>query len=150
MTIEQLQERLGRWNQFLCVILGASAMMLMLSVMEVLNPRWQDFYWMEYFPAVYIPGWYFVWLIAQVTAISAAFHLARNTSWQRLPLPERLNAIFGFLAAAWMAIVSLAIKLPFMFDHGPGLFFLGVGPAVGLIYWYLRKRYLHAPEEMFP
>jgi hypothetical protein len=60
MTIEQLQERLGKWNQFLCVNLGASLVLLAISLTDALNARRERYYRLDHLPDMYVPGWHFV------------------------------------------------------------------------------------------
>jgi hypothetical protein len=70
-----------------------------------------------------------------------------------MPLPERLNTIFGFLAAAWMTLLSLSLKLPGRISidgSQPALFLVGIGVVLGLMYRRLHHRCRNAPEEMFP
>ncbi len=83
-----------------------------------------------------------------------------NREWRELPLVQRLNTSFGFLALSWFQFVAFLIKSnrdepqPFLWGGSVTLLLyalvLGAGIAITLSYWALRRTRTPSPEEMFP
>ncbi len=104
-------------------------------------------------------NWYLVWLMLQLVALPLAGVFVFSKSWRELAWQERVNSLFSYLAVEWLFVAALFIKL--QSDEGDWLFvglsgllllagFIGLGLALALSYWWLRRSKSDLPEEMFP
>src|SRR3990172_2597105 len=100
MDTEQLEKQFQRWNRFMYVALGASITLVLISLGDVLNgDRWTGF-------DNYTGG---VWQWIQIFSTSPGFYLLWGKGWKTLPLPYRLNTIFGYFVASWFSFLALGL-----------------------------------------
>lgn len=140
MTTEYLRKQLEIWKQWALVSAGAAATLLVTAI----GDRAVNSYITE------IGGWFAVWFIIQVGAIPAGLTLLISSEWRKLPLTERLNPAFAFLAVSWTGWLALLI-------HGSGtplvnlaFLLLPLGVALPLVHVGLRRRATWQAEELFP
>ncbi len=145
MDIEQLERRLEWWKRFLFLSIGVCITLLVLAFSIVpdghLSTQW---------------GWYLLWFIAQSLVTPAGFVLVGTKSWRTLPLDERLNTAFGYMAVAWFLFFSFIQKTNQDNGNPDGLgvllfygLFMGCGIALLFFYRTLRHSRIE-PEELFP
>jgi len=140
MTTDYLEKQLANWKRFLLVSIGAAGTLLATAIADIPNH-----------PDMYFPGWYAVWFILQLATFTPAVMLLLGSELRKLPLGERLNTIFGYLAVAWIVLIAFGLKLAFATVSWPMLWnFLSViGIVMGIVYWLLRRKYINAPEATF-
>lgn len=139
MTIEYLEIKLEQWKRWLLVCIGASVTLLVTGL-----DRETGFYFNSFW------GWIVVWLILQLGTIPAGISLLVSSEWKKLPLTERLNTAFGFLAVSWLGWIALFIRgwgTPLMILM---FFILPFGIGLAIIYWRLRRKSVDRLEELFP
>jgi magnesium-transporting ATPase (P-type) len=142
MTTEYLEKQLANYKQVLLASLGAAVTLLATAIADMPNR-----------PAMYFPGWYAVWFVLLLATFTPAVILLAGSEWRKLPFAERLNTIFGYLAATWIVLVAFGLK-----SNNAGAiswptwwsFLSGIGIVMGIVYWFLRRRYLNSPEAIFP
>lgn len=142
MTPDYLEKQLANYQRMLLALAGAVVTLLATAFADIpnhLNP--------------YFPGWFGVWFVLQLAAITPAVVLLLGSEMRKLPFAGRLNTVFGFVAAAWVALVAFGVELAGLISVSPPLlaiFLAGSGVAIGLVYWLLRRSHVNAPEAMFP
>ena len=144
MNIEQMELRLAKWTRFIVFSAGASASLLLVTAVDGLEPR-------RLLPSQ-AAAWHAVWLLIQLMSLCPAVLLTLGGTWRPVPVPLRFQAIF--LAASVLALGAFGFRLQQQaYPYGTIDFPLLVG-FVGLIlavlYLYLRKKFVTAPEAMFP
>lgn len=139
MTIDYLEKQLANWKQLLWVSIGAGSTLLATAIADIPNH-----------PNMFFPGWYGVWFFLQLATFTPAVVLLFGSAFRELPIAARLNTIFGYLAVAWMVFIAFGVKLANIAMISWLLYFLGVfGIVMGLVYWFLRMKYIDAPEATF-
>jgi len=139
MDINSLNKRFEIWKHILFINIGASAVLLAIRVLDAPN-----------FPKMDFPGWYGVWFVVQMASLLPGFVLLWGKHWMQIPLPERLNTIFGYFVVAWITLSPFGLTIGPDF---PGLFnslFLGCAVAIAVGYWRLRRKSFGTQNEMFP
>ena len=142
MIPENLERQLENWKRVLWMSIGASVTLFTTAVADI--PNHVD---------VYFPGWFGVWFILQLGTTPAGFAILMGKGWRPLPLSDRLNTGFGFLAVAWIVLIAFVIKAVQTLTTTLDVWiFLGVslGFILGLSYLRLRRAHVNTPEEMFP
>ena len=142
MNIDHLEDLLANWRRVLLVCVGASITLLATAIADIPNGR-----------NPYFPGWYAVWFILQLAAVTPAIVLVLGSQLRKLPLADRLNTVFSYFAVAWIALVSFGLKLASTIASSLALltiFLCGTGVALGIVYLLLRRSCVKAPEAMFP
>jgi hypothetical protein len=140
VTIEYLEKVLVNWKRILLVNVGASITLLATAIADIPNH-----------PNPFFPGWYGVWFILQLATTIPVLVLVLSGRMRKLSLAERLDTIFGFCLAAWIALISFGLKSQDLISNSfLSLSYCGVGIALGMIYWLLRRRCVSAPEATFP
>lgn len=100
----------------------------------------------------YILGasWRFVlWMVIELAILILAVTLAFHPMWRKFPLAKRLDLIFGYLLAAWVVLFSVGAQNPDDFGNGMNVLVIGSLLALGLAYWWFRRKKDRA-EEVFP
>ncbi|HEX7621290.1 MAG TPA: hypothetical protein VF359_08835 [Anaerolineales bacterium] len=139
MDVEQLEKRLEFWKQGLLVALGASVTFLAATLAE--SPR-------DSFFSDAIWGWYLLWVVIWLAVAPPGFYLLLSRKWRKVPLSSRLNTAFGYLGCAWLVLLSSGI-MRFSSDLACNSLIVISAFALGMAYWYLRKK-KDEPEEIFP
>ncbi|MCI0549709.1 MAG: hypothetical protein L0287_02005 [Anaerolineae bacterium] len=88
-----------------------------------------------------------LWMVVELAILIFAITLALHPKWRKFPLAKRLDLIFGYFLAAWVALLSLGAQNP----DDIGITYLAIGSLVvlGLAYWWFRRKKDRA-EEVFP
>lgn len=142
MTTDYLEKQLVNYQRLLLASIGAAVTLLATAVADMPNH-----------PDMYFPGWFAVWFILQLATITPAVVLLLGSELRKLPFAERLNTIFGYLAVAWVVLIAFGLKVASMIAISLPLlaiFLSGIGVAIGIVYWLLRRSHINAPEAMFP
>ncbi len=157
MTNDYLEKKFDNCKRAFLIWFGVVITLLAVAVAEIPNTR----------SMYYLPGWYGVWFIAQVGTVLTAIELLFRPEFRRLPFSERLNTIFSYIFAGWIALVAFEIKsIMYSSANTMQLNFLGnlylsavaqralamgiLGAAIGLTYGILKRKYVNSPEAMFP
>ena len=90
-----------------------------------------------------------LWVIVELVALAPAAILAFHSAWRKVPLVKRLDLIFGFLLAGWVNLLALGAQNPLNASDGYNVLVIGYLLALGLGYWWLRRKKDRA-EEVFP
>jgi hypothetical protein len=146
MTAEKLEHKLEIFKQGLMFFAGVTFVMLAWAITDV--PSKFSYLW----------GYYILWFVFQVTAAPAGFVMLVHRDWRELPLVQRLDTAFGYLALTWLLFLAFLIKSnrdePYLWGGSATLMLyalvLGAGIALALSYWGLRRTRSHSAEEMFP
>jgi len=142
MSPEYLERQLAVYQRLLLAVLGAAVTLLATAVADLPNN-----------PTLYFPGWYAVWFILQLASLLPGAVLLGGGAFRSLPLAQRLDTGFGFLALTWIVLAALGLKLagtlavPWL---ALGAVLGGLALALGLAYALLRRRHVSQPEAMFP
>jgi len=164
--VEQLEARLPRWEKGLYACFGAAGVMLahgfikayentmltgLLFSLEEEAGIFHVMYRYSYsLSEVYIsPGRIVLWLVVQLIPLVLAAILGFHSRWRKVTLTKRLNLIAGYLLAGWLVLLSLGAQDPLNVGDGYKLVVIVYLLALGLGYWYLRRRKDQA-EEIFP
>jgi hypothetical protein len=158
MPTDSSESNLAKFKRVLLIWVGAAITLLAVAIADIPNNHSPLF-----------PGWYGVWIVVQVGTITPAIMLLVGSGFRKLPLQERLNPLFAYLVASWIALVACVIKsgmffrmnIPtyFGFANGTGITFTLtqlyviagiIGAAIGIAYWILQRKYISSPEAMFP
>lgn len=126
METDQLEKQVSFWNRLLYAMLGASVV-LMISTMDQLLGL--------------------IWLMLQLMVTSTAFFLLWGKRWKSLPpSKERTNTIFGYFFASWL--LSL---FPGFLGADTFYYIIVFGYAAFILFLYRRhQKALAVSEEMFP
>ena len=142
MTTDNLRKGLIVWKRLLVISVGMYALLLASAVAEAV-PRWGF---------SYSATWLYAWVIFQVLITPVGFVLLLNKRWRQLPLAERLDTAFGYLAVAWGAVFAFGIA-----SKGDDIVLYVVLLVVGcsaialaLSYWWLRRTRSALPNGMRP
>lgn len=99
---------------------------------------------------VYVsPARLFIWMAVEVFALGSAAVLAFHSVFRKIALDKRLDLIFGYLLAGWAALLSLGAQDPLNMTGGYNVLVVVYLLALGLGYWWLRRKRERA-EEVFP
>ena len=141
MEMNQLEKQFQMWNRFMWMILGSSITLLITGLGNVLYPTdWPGF-------GNYLGG---IWSSILFLAAPAGCYLLWGRRWKSIVLSERINTIFGYLAASWIDLLSLwAITET---TPATDYYFLLVGSAIFIILGYIwaLKRTSMQKGEIFP
>ncbi len=146
MNIEQREQELERVKLGLMLCIGVCGTLTFFAVTgpgEGMSLAW---------------SWYLLWLIFQIAVTPVGFVLFVSRDWRQLPLSQRLNTAFGYLAVAWVLFFAFIVKtnhdMASAYGGLPTLVFYGLVGSAGLAliwsYWLLRRAHDNSPEEMFP
>ena len=126
METDQLEKQVSFWNRLLYAMLGASVILLISTMEQLLG---------------------LIWLILQLVVTSTAFFLLWGKRWKNLPpSKERTNTIFGYFFASWL----LSLFPGFL---GADFFYYIIvfGYAIFILVIYKRhQKALAVTDEMFP
>ncbi len=136
MTIEYLEQQLEKWKRILLLFLGAG---LALAA--------STFGYME--PYTFSLGWVTAWVVLQLGTVPVGLLMLFGKDWRQLPLTQRLNTAFGFLAVAWLAWLAIGFRVAGE-SFATVAFILLLGAILAAIYLVLRRAKAYAPEEIFP
>ncbi|MGB7539383.1 MAG: hypothetical protein WBM17_12665 [Anaerolineales bacterium] len=158
MAINSSENNLANFKRVLLIWVGAAVTLLAVAIADIPNNR-----------SPFFPGWYGVWVVLQVGAITPAVLLLFGSGFRKLPFPERLNTLFAYLAVSWIVLVAFVIKSGrfftrnittyFGFANGIGITFTMtqlyamtgiIGAGIGIAYWILQHKFMSSPEAMFP
>ncbi len=169
--IERLEAQLPRWEKWLYACYGASFTLLahafikyyentilseaLFFIEEKAGLVWSseslpmfDQYTYD-LSLVYIsPGRLVFWLVIQIVTLAGAAILAFHPTWRKTTLSKRLGLIFGYLLAGWITLLSLGAHDPLNADGGYTALVIIYLIALGLGYWWLRRKKEKA-EEIF-
>lgn len=99
---------------------------------------------------VYVSPWrLLLCLFFEVAVIAAVAILTFHSTWRKIPLSKRLDLIFGYLLAGWIALLSLGAQDPLNVGNGYNVFVIVYLLVLGMGYWQLRRKKEKA-EEVFP
>lgn len=139
MTIDYLEKQLANWKQLLLVSIGAGGTLLATAIADIPNHL-----------NTFFPGWYGVWFILELATFTPAIVLLFGGALRELPIAARLNTIFGYLAVAWLILIAFGLKLSDIVTVSWLWYSLSViGIVMGMVYWFLRMKYIDAPEATF-
>lgn len=154
MNIEQMEQRLEKWKHAACFSLGASCAMLLAALADVIqgNQRPDTRQYLI---------WLGVWALIEGLAVFPAVYLTLTREWRQVPAFIRCNTVFVFLAAAWVAMIPLGLKIQaVMMSESDGtvfprfsdvlLFLLVVGSALAVMFFRFRRANVTGPESLFP
>jgi hypothetical protein len=136
MTIDYLEKQLEKWQRLLSLFLGAAAT-LAASMLGIAGEDSVSY------------GWFMCWIVVQLGAAPAGLLLLAGKEWRKLPLPQRLNTAFGYLAVVWLCWLAVGLKIIDQ-DFSGFAFILVIGAVLSAFYLLLRRTRTNAPEEMFP
>jgi len=137
MDVEMLEKRMEFWKRCLLIAAGATLTLLATTIAE-------------YKDATSFFGWYFIWLVIWLAVAPPGFYLLLSKKWRQLALPNRLNTAFGFLACAWLVLLSASIRYTYgSKTNGCYTFLIITAITLGVIYRYFQKKG-SGPEAMFP
>jgi hypothetical protein len=167
--IEQMEQKLLRWEKWLYACFGSAIIMLaqafikasenfmltdFLSSIEekvVVPANIPDHY--VYVQTAYnfllSPERYWLWLIVELAALTPAAILAFHSAWRKVPLVKRPDLIAAYLLAAWVNLLVLGAQNPLPVSNAYNFFAFGYLLVLGLGYWWLRRKKEKA-EEVFP
>ena len=167
--IEQLEAQLPRWEKWLYACFSAAIVMLAHAFIKASeNFMLTDFLFSiekeVVVPAnvpnnyVYVqnaynfllpPERYWLWLIVELVAFVPAVILSFHPLWRKVALTKRIDLIFGYLLAGWVTLLSLGAQDPLNVGNGYNVLVIFYLLALGLGYWWLRRKKDRA-EEVFP
>ena len=126
METDQLEKQVSFWNRLLYAMLGASVVLLISTMDQLLG---------------------LIWLMLQLVVTSTAFFLLWGKCWKSLPpSKERTNTIFGYFFTSWLLSIFPGLL-------GADLFYYIIvfGYAVFILFLYRRhQKALAVSDEMFP
>jgi hypothetical protein len=154
MNIEQMEQQLEKWKRAACFSLGASCAILLAAFTDVIQGNQKPD------PRQYII-WLGVWALIEGLAVFPAVYLTLTRDWRKVPVFIRCNSIFAFLAAAWIAMIPLGLKIKAVMMSEPDgtvfpqfsdvlLFLLVVGSVLAVLFFRFRKENITGPESLFP
>ena len=128
MDTERLEKELQLWNRLMYMALGAAIAIVASSP--------NDFSFVG-----------IVWFLLQIAVTPPGFFLLFGKRWKGLPLTkERMNTVFGYLAASWLLLL-----IPGILGAGPLYFIFVIGYLIFLLFLYLRvQKKPSDSDEMFP
>ncbi len=161
-TIEQIEQKLLGWEKWLYAFFGVAIIMLVHAFIKAYENQLATgaFFALEKeagsdlsFPSqlyVSFSSWRpLLWLTIEIVTLVPAAILAFHSTWRKVPLIKRLDLIFGFLLAGWVTLLSLGAQDPLNVGNGYNVLVIGYILAIGLGYWWLRRKKDRA-EEVFP
>lgn len=143
MTVENIEKRLDIWKQVLLINIGASLVLMIIAIVELLVKFYPD-------RSYNYSGWYVVWFILQVSTVTLGVALLSGRRWRQLSLSTRLNTAFGYFTTGWFVLTALGLKTGINITNELVILIIGTGATIGLSYWWLQRRRVNAPDEMFP
>jgi hypothetical protein len=90
-----------------------------------------------------------LWVVVQFLILACAAILAFHPAWRKIALAKRLDLIFGYLLAGWVVLNSRGAQDPYNVSDGFNILILVYLFALGLGYWWLRRK-KDSAEEVFP
>ena len=174
--IERLEAQLPRWEKWLFAAYGAAITMLANSICRVFEssylfdaffrslhkvdfkspafpgggtptifPPITDLVALNIQKALFAPYWHILGYILLLLIFVPGALLAVQPVWRKVSLHKRFNLIFGYIFSDWLILLSLGILDP---SNYIALAVISA-PALGLGYWWLRRKKDKA-EEVFP
>lgn len=160
--IERLEAQLPRWEKWLYACFGVAITMFIHAFIKAYENQLATdaFFALQKeagrdlsFPSqlwLSFSSWRpLLWLFIQFAILVPAAILAFHSTWRKIPLKKRLDLIFGYLLAGWIVLLSLGAQDPLNVGDAYNFFVLGYILAIGLGYWWLRRKKDKA-EEVFP
>lgn len=136
MNIETLRKRFELWKYLLFINIGASVTLFLQMILTYVES-----------PRSYLEiSWYAVWFVAVLASFLPGFVLLWGKHWVQIPLPERLNVIFGYFAITWFNLMLIGIYIGRDTSKSFNVFLLGCAAAIAVSYWRLRRK----STEIFP
>lgn len=89
------------------------------------------------------------WLFLELITLTPAAILSFHSTWRKVRLAKRHDLIFGYLLAGWVILLALGAQDPVNVSNGYTVLVIIFLPAIGLGYWWLRRKKDKA-EEVFP
>ena len=166
-TMEQIEQKLLGWEKWLYACFGAAMILFahalikanenaMLTDLFFLQEKAiptdlsQNYIYVNHMNSVMLsPERIWLWGIVELAALVPAAILAFHSSWRKIILAKRLDLIFGYLLAAWVALLSLGAQDPLNVGNGYNVFVIVYLLALALGYRQLRRKKDKA-EEVFP
>jgi hypothetical protein len=126
METDQLEKQVFFWNRLLYAMLGASVVLLISTMNQLLG---------------------LIWLMLQLVVTSTAFFMLWGKRWKSLPpSKERTNTIFGYFFTSWL--LSL---FPGFLGADTLYYIIVFGYAIFILFLYRRhQKALAVSDEMFP
>ncbi len=166
--IERLEAQLLRWEKWLYACYGAAFTLLAQAFVKAYeNQRFVNVFFSidkdagairgsvfqqynaDIFQGLISPWRILLWLFLEFAFLAPATILAFHPPWRKIVLAKRLDLIFGYLLAGWVALLSLGAQDPLNVGAGYNVFVIAYLLALGLGYWQLRRNKDKA-EEVFP
>lgn len=146
MSIEPLERKLENFKRWLMFFAGVTLILLAWAITGV--PTKFSYAW----------TYYILWFVFEVVAAATGLVMLVNRNWRELPLVQRLDPAFGFLAVAWLLFLAFLIKSnrdeSYLWGGTATLLlyalFVVAGIVLAVSYWGLRRTRTQSPEEMFP
>jgi hypothetical protein len=139
MNIKSLEKRLEIWKRILWINIGAAFTLMATGIADPPN-----------ISEPYFPGWYGIWFVLLLASLFPGFILLLGKHWMQVPLQERLNTMFGFLAITWVNFLSGGIKMGLGISNEYIYFLLVSATAIAAGYWGLRRKILRSQADIFP
>jgi hypothetical protein len=168
LTMERLEQKLLGWEKMLYASFSAAIIMLAQAFVKAYENQLfvnvffsmeKDFdlsslsifnqYNAEIFRGLISPWRTWLWLLLEFAILAPAALLAFHPTWRKIALSKRLDLVFGYLLAGWIALLSLGAQDPLNASDGYNVFVIVYLLALGLSYWQLRRKKDKA-EEVFP
>lgn len=99
--------------------------------------------------ALFAPYWDILGYLLLIVILIPGILLTVHPAWRQVPLTKRSHLIFGYFLAAWIVVLSLSMLVVWGPDYGLNLLVVGSALALGLGYWWMRRKKDMA-EEVFP
>ncbi|GAB4448448.1 MAG: hypothetical protein OHK0041_08920 [Anaerolineales bacterium] len=173
--IERLEAQLPRWEKWLYACFGAAVTMLGNSIarafersyltdaffrsLKNVNPAaftenapsitLTDPISLAIQQALFVPYWHILAYFLLVVMVMAAAWLAFHPAWRQAQPHMRLNLMFGYMLAGWIALLSLGFLETTKAGNGYNLLVVVWLLALSLAYWQFRRKKDKA-EEVFP
>jgi LPXTG-motif cell wall-anchored protein len=170
--IERLEAQLPRWEKWLYACWGAAISMLANSICRAFESSYLAAAFFQIIEnvepessftifltdpvarnvqeALFVPYWDILGFLLFIVILIPGMVLIVHPIWRKVSLFKRFNLIFGYLLADWLVLVSLGIlNSSTAGGDGFNIFVIGFLLALGLGYWWLRRKKDKA-EEVFP
>jgi hypothetical protein len=140
MDATTLPKRLEVWKYILFMNVGACLALFLQAVLSYLETG----------SLLFQTSWYAAWLIVELAAFLPGFVLLWGKHWMQVPLPERLNTVFGYFVVTWFNLLPVGIRVGAYEPKSFNFFLLGCAIAIVMGYRFLRRKSLEGQDEIFP
>lgn len=138
MNVDVLHNRFAVWKYILFMNCGASFTLFIQAVLHYLDSG----------SLLFPISWYGAWCIVFLASFLPGFVLLLGKHWMQLPLPERINTIFGYFAVAWFTLLPVGVRMGPYTTKSSNFFLLICGVALAVSFVWLRRKTQNT--EIFP